>query len=368
MPLIKEKLESLQLIRAVAMLLVLFAHIDIFSNAVLKTGFFFGIFRLGGGAGVDLFFVLSGFVITFIHRQDIGKKTKSVIYLIKRFTRIYPTYWVVNLIIIPIHFLFPYFGAGDETKVSKIITSLSLYPDHTAPIVHAGWTLSNEVYFYIMFGLLIAAGFKKFLPVLFVIIPGTFIQSYFFLQGSATGNAVFQNPLLKLIFSYYNIEFLLGCLSAYLVTRYKIKLRKTLLFLGISLFLLMVFYERFYGDVDSLRVYVYGIPSFLIITALSSYELNKLLQIPKKLLPELFIFLGDASFSIYITHQLLISAVGRSLLKIGFMSTFGTFLTLGVITITTLTIGCLFHLKIEKPLWYLTRKKLLTSYNAGSKS
>lgn len=372
-----DKFQSLQIVRSFAMLLVLFAHIDIFSNAVLKSPFIFGFFRLWGGAGVDLFFVLSGFIITFIHREDIGKKTKSIPYLIKRFTRIYPTYWAVNLIIIPLHFIFPLFGAGDETQINKILTSIFLYPDKTAPIVHAAWTLSNEVYFYLMFGLLVAIGFRKFLPVLVILIIGTLLQSFFFLQGYARGDEVFPNPLLKLIFSYYNIEFLLGCLSAYLVTKYKFPQRKSLLILGIALFVFIGFYEYIKGDVESLRVYFYGISSFLIITALGSIELNnpkallsfvktKFLMLPNKYLIGLLIFLGDASFSIYLTHQLLISSIGRSLLASGLVSILGLFITLTIITIVTLIIGSIFHLIIEKPLWHNSRRKLLSMFVPGT--
>ena len=359
MPQIREKLDSLQIVRAVAMLLVLFAHIDIFSNAVLESPFLFGIFRLGGGAGVDLFFVLSGFIITFIHGQEIGKKYKSIPYLIKRFTRIYPTYWMVNMIIIPLHFVFPQFGIGDETNPHKIFYSLLLLPDLHAPIIHASWSLSNEVYFYLMFGLLIFIGFKKILPLLIIILIGTFIESFFSLGGID----IFSDPGLKLIFSYYNIEFLLGCLGAYLVTKHRITQRKILLITGITFFLLAVIYEKMWGDVERFRVYVYGIPSFFIITALSSYELNKFLQIPNKLLPKLLIFLGDASFSIYIVHQLLISGIGRTLLASGFTERFGIFITLITITVSTLAIGCIFHLKVEKLLWYFTRAKLLSLYN-----
>lgn len=371
------KFDSLQIIRALAMLLVLFAHIDIFSNAVLKSPYIFGLFRLWGGAGVDLFFVLSGFIITFIHKKDIGKKAKSVSYLIKRFTRIYPTYWVVNLIIIPIHFLMPQFGAGDETHFHKILTSIFLFPDNTAPIVHAGWTLSNEVYFYLMFGLLITLGFKKFIPLMLIIIIGTFVQSLIFLQGYVKGNEVFPNPLIKLIFSYYNIEFLLGCISAYLVTKYKIHYRKFLLILGITIFIFIGFYEWIKGDVESFRVYLYGIPSFFIITGLSSIEINnpkallslaqkKLLQIPNKYLITLLVFLGDASFSIYVTHQLLISSIGRTLLTLGFTNIFGMIITLIVITIFTLIMGCIFHLLVEKPLWNYSKKRLLSKYASNT--
>lgn len=362
-----EKLESLQIIRAVAMLMVLFAHVDIFSGFVLNSTFLFSVFRLGGGAGVDLFFVLSGFIITFVHQKDIGSKSKSIPYLIKRFTRIYPAYWAVNLIIIPLHFLFPQFGAGDERQLQKIFDSVLLLPQTHAPIVHAAWSLTNEVYFYLLFGLLIFIGFKKMLPLLVIILVGTFFESFFALSQID----IFPNPWIKLIFSYYNIEFALGCLAAFLITRYKINQRKTFLISGITLFFLMVIYEWLQGDILSLRVYLYGIPSFLIITSLSSYELNDpkiLLKIAGNNIWRLLKFLGDASFSIYITHQLLISAIGRTLISSGFVNRFGEFITLFIITTATIVLGCAFHILIEKPLLLLSRNKLLSLYNKNSKT
>lgn len=362
MPKTTEKLDHLQLIRAFAMILVLFIHTDIFTTRILHQKFLWGFFTPGGDSGVDTFFVLSGFIIFYIHRQDIGKKTKLLPYLIKRFARIYPTYWVVNLFIIPLHFLFPQFGIGDETKPFIIFNSLFLIPMNHTPIIHAAWTLVYEILFYISFGFLIFFGLKKMKYFIIPMIIATTI-GWFYSINNITG---FQSSLLYTFFSYHNFEFLLGILGAHLITSYKMKFRKNLFILGVILFCSMLTLEYFNGSpIYYLRLFGYGISSFFIITALTSIELNKSFSIPDNLLYKSLIFLGNASFSIYLTHQVLISGIGRTLLALHSDNLLGSeFIVLTTIALTVIT-GSLFHLIVEKPLLSFSRNKLL-SYQAKS--
>lgn len=83
-----KKLDSLQVLRAIAALLVVMYHSNVFSDLILKREYLMGIFRFGY-SGVDLFFVLSGFIIYYAHKNDFGNFSKLRPYLIKRFTRIY---------------------------------------------------------------------------------------------------------------------------------------------------------------------------------------------------------------------------------------------------------------------------------------
>lgn len=358
-----KKLESLQMVRAFAMLMVLFIHIDAFSARILGQSFLSGIFMPSGDSGVNIFFVLSGFIIFFVHKDDVGKKIKFLPYLIKRFSRIYPTYWLVTLILIPLHFLLPQFGAGNEREAKNIIFSLLLLPQTHAPIIHAAWSLSHEIFFYLMFSLAIILSLKTMMPFIFFIVLGSALSTVYSLQGII----IFENPFHNLIFSYHNFEFLLGCLSAYLVFKYKIRGKKLLFGTGLIILFAMIIFERINGDMSALRLFGYGIPAFLIITALTSYELKNKLVLPKSFIPKLFLILGDASFSIYITHQLLISGIGRTLMSTGLADIIGPSATITIVTIFTLSAGCIFHYKIEKPLLYHSRKKLLSLYNISNK-
>lgn len=359
MPKSTEKLDSLQLIRGIAMLLVLFIHVDTFSSKILNQTFLFGLFSPGGDAGVDMFFVLSGFIIFYVHKQDIGQKLKFFPYLIKRFSRIYPTYWVVTLLVIPLHFLFPQFGLGDETQFGRILNSFFLIPSTRAPIIHAAWTLVNEMLFYLSFSLLIYFGFKKLRPFIFAVIVLTTIGWFYSINNIAS----FQSSLLYVFFSYHNFEFLLGVLGAFLVLKKKIKFKKEILIFGVLLLASTILFEHFQNRAFyPLRLFGFGIPSFLIITGLSAFELGKSYRAPKNILYKILLFFGNASFSIYLTHQILISGIGRILLALKIPDA-----TLIIISTITLTIifGSVFHIFIEKPLMSISRKKLL-SYYQGS--
>ncbi len=358
MPPKKNQLESLQIIRAFAMILVLLVHLDVFSTRVLNKQFLYGIFSLGGDSGVELFFVLSGFIISYIHLKDVGQISKLWPYLIKRFSRIYPVYWVISLIIIPFYFFFPQYGLGDETQFRTIFYSLLLYPQNHPPIIHSAWSLSYEIFYYLMFGLMILLGFKKILPILTLILSVTVINIIY----SLIGITLFKNPVLYIIFNYHSFEFLFGCLSAYLVIRYRFQKTSSLLIAGVVIFSLTILYERYFGFLDNLRLFGYGIPAFLIITAISSKEINQTLKIPKLLFPKLLLLLGNASFSIYLTHQFLISGMGRTLVNLGFDKIFGPLILVSIVGVVTLSIGSIFYLLVEKPILYQSRKKLLSIY------
>ena len=85
----KKKLEIIQASRGIAALLVVLFHVTELSQQKLNQNFLSGLFAFGG-SGVDFFFVLSGFIILFAHRADIGQKKKLKNFVIKRAIRVYP--------------------------------------------------------------------------------------------------------------------------------------------------------------------------------------------------------------------------------------------------------------------------------------
>lgn len=89
-----KRLNLIQVFRGLAAVLVVFAHTDLIYNQNLNQDFLFKITTFGG-SGVDFFFVLSGFIMFYIHQKDIGHQNKLGIFLFKRFTRVYPLYWII---------------------------------------------------------------------------------------------------------------------------------------------------------------------------------------------------------------------------------------------------------------------------------
>jgi exopolysaccharide production protein ExoZ len=146
------KLSGVQSARGVAALLVVLYH----ATRGLSLPQYLGYIPFGncfgfGHAGVDFFFVLSGFIIMHAHAADIGKPERINRYLWRRVARIYPIYWIVTLI----QASWAFFSEDSAIRLapSHILNSLLLLPESIEPLVGVGWTLRSEMLFYIVFAL-----------------------------------------------------------------------------------------------------------------------------------------------------------------------------------------------------------------------
>jgi peptidoglycan/LPS O-acetylase OafA/YrhL len=143
------------MLRGIAALLVVLFHTQSAFGLRGAMNAFFGVFR-AGYRGVDLFFVLSGFIIAHVHAPDIGRPDRLGNYLFNRCARIYPAVWILTLCA-----GFAYaagFGGADKTgKLGSwsIIASAFLLPQIGAPLVNVTWTLKYEMFFYFVFSFLI---------------------------------------------------------------------------------------------------------------------------------------------------------------------------------------------------------------------
>lgn len=336
-----QHLDSLQALRGIASILVLFHHLSLLTMAEYKTTFLNNTF-LFGEMGVDLFFVLSGFIIYYIHHSDIGVKNKIKPFLIKRVTRIYPIYWVIFLFILPIYFIIPTFGAEYFRDFSYIVKSFLLIPQVENPLIGVAWTLTYEVFFYLLFGLLIFLNKKYSYPILFSWMAITLITFVFPVLAE-------KHYLIEFIFSPLNLEFIFGILVAiFLLKTRNLKISVSVLLIGITLFCfswISEFYELFYIH----TVLAWGIPSALIIYGLSSIETLRNIKVPRSLK-----FLGDASYSIYLTHATVMSFAVKILTTLSV----NYYLSLVLIIIICVVVGCIFHLLIEKSLLKYFRTKI----------
>lgn len=114
---------------------------------------FLGQFFKFGGTGVDIFFVLSGFIITYTTQDALKKSSNFMKFFKKRFIRIYPVYWIIitPLIFIGISITFINKTYYDFT-LTRILDTYFLLPDHLM-VSSVSWTLSYELYFYFLFSL-----------------------------------------------------------------------------------------------------------------------------------------------------------------------------------------------------------------------
>ena len=87
----KTKLDSIQMLRGIFASIVVLHHITAATIFYVNNNWMGGIFRVGW-FGVDFFFVLSGFIMVFMHKNDLINRTNIRKFYLKRFIRIYPIY------------------------------------------------------------------------------------------------------------------------------------------------------------------------------------------------------------------------------------------------------------------------------------
>lgn len=326
---------SIQACRGIAALLVVLYHLNtaIFNTPKYFSGRPFGSIFDFGHAGVAFFFVLSGFIIVFAHARDIGRVDQLRRYLWRRFQRIYPIYWVVLAAIIPIYFAVPSFGVGYETDLVTILSSFTLVYADGNTVLAVAWTLYHEILFYAAFAALIwnrTAGLVLFGA------WGTCIVGFQAISPDAPA-------FVHFLASPMNLLFPLGMLSA-VVFRSGLRLPAgTAAVVGAVAFLACGAAELVYGRSDGGSL-LYGLGSALLIVGLGRLETAAQIRIPRVLE-----FLGAASYSIYLTHFLLLSLFSKVAVAAGLRSApeWLAFLLIGGVTVAA---GCVFHAAIERPL------------------
>jgi peptidoglycan/LPS O-acetylase OafA/YrhL len=354
------KLKLIQSCRGLAALLVVLFHAAELSRSKFQQDSWFAAFQFGH-SGVNFFFVLSGFIIFYIHQSDIGRKSKLKQFILKRFIRIYPLYWLVALTLLFVLYLNPDFGSAHPRNIAVIVKSLLLLPQWQNPIISVGWTLSHEVFFYAVFSLLIYLKPKLSKTLLIGWLAVTLLL---FLLEIANVFKLDQDPAIRLIFSYHNLEFFLGCLSAYIVTTYKTLNHKSwnftqhLSLLGLSLFTISatVFNHQPPQVAD---VLTYGIPSAMIILGAASIDLEQVDAKQKVEPAPLFCYLGDASYSIYLTHYAFLSALVKFTLAINSANLFNVSAVMILLILISVSLGCFVHSYVEKPLIQALKKKFI---------
>jgi len=164
--------------------------------------------------GVDLFFVISGFVMVTVTRGKFQQSRQAVTFLYHRISRIYPLYWFYSLLVLVVFLLQPSFFNSSQFGQVNILASLLILPQKHLPLLMVGWTLVHEMYFYLIFFLLLFFPEKHLVKYI-----GLWTAIIVFLQLYITPVSL---PALRLISHPLTIEFIGGCLLA-ICTRQKKK-------------------------------------------------------------------------------------------------------------------------------------------------
>jgi peptidoglycan/LPS O-acetylase OafA/YrhL len=339
------QLHKIQHLRAIAAILVLLCHVTVSMKQNLNYEYVYSIFKFGY-MGVDLFFILSGFIICYVHYSDFGMKEKLRPFIMRRFLRIYPVYWIVLLPVITFNFLFPSYGDGFERDVSEIIQSLLLIPQDHHPILRVAWTLRHEMFFYLIFGMVLIFNRVRLLSL--IVISTWSALSFCSLFIDSPENWFW----FYFVLSPHNLEFILGC-SIAIIHKKRIvsaKMAWNTAWWGCGL-LLMSWINEYTGYVKVPEVIAWGIPSSLLVFGVSALDIAGKTQYRRKLN-----YIGDASYSIYLTHLPAIHLFLVIFKALHVLDLLGVFITATLCGALSLLSGCLFYKIIEKPILVFSKR------------
>jgi peptidoglycan/LPS O-acetylase OafA/YrhL len=309
----------------------------------------FGLLFQFGRSGADIFFVLSGFLIAFIHWQDIGHPERLGHYLARRITRIYPTYWLVLLAVVPIDLVTnTFYDRYDEPW--EIVKNILLLPQNDQ-IIDVAWSLCNELLFYTVFGLMILnrrLGFLVLLLWIATLVLRPIVAPY----DDVTWFNLLTYPM--------NFEFIAGVAAGWALQRREIRRPRILLLGGLVIFALFAIAEDHrllwsnefhlwfpgaYWNVLILRCLGYGTAGVLIVTGLSALEMKERISMPR-VLP----MLGGASYLLYLIHVPALIVLGASERHLRLLRYLPPWLLAAMFALLTMAGAMGIHLAIEKPL------------------
>jgi peptidoglycan/LPS O-acetylase OafA/YrhL len=328
------KLENIQALRAAAVFAVVSFHVAAITSewggsALLKPFLYFGF------AGVDLFFVISGFIMVTVHRRDLGNPAYRSTFVRKRFLRIMPTYWIAWLIAAALfawYYGFPPPCYGSESATLPLLKSLFLLPSaHEHCLIPQAWTLNYEMYFYLAFAVL------AFLPrqVIKPVFAAWFTLSLIATLLGPDRMGVFYR------FNAINLYFLSGCALA--VVPRQIISKNWIAFgtLGIAGWVGSGWaYSNGYfqpGDIG-VRFAYFGISSILIVASAIGSE-------GKFRVPQFALLIGNASYAIYLLHM---AAMLPIRLAVSGVVQPPVLLLATVLLVVSIASGIIYHLLIER--------------------
>jgi exopolysaccharide production protein ExoZ len=328
-------LEGIQILRAIAALMVVLHHTLEESMAAATGPKSPDWFTTFGAAGVDIFFVISGFIMFYVSFPTDGAAASPISFLAKRITRIYPFYWFCVALVLGLWSIGLFHSL--QLDVDVLVRSIFLFPSEHL-VINVSWTLVYEMYFYIIFAATLMCRSPLFSlfgtsGAIFIL----YIVGHFALDGAV--GIFLSNPIA--------FEFCFGLILAYFFQRFPVVFSAArLLFIpGFTLLLiapLAVPHEDTNGLPGGARILAWGIPAFLIVLSFLSLKPNR------TPLQRGMVLLGDASYAIYLTHPLVMITYAR-LLK-GGLANLSQWPVIPSVVLLSAVLGLFLHVFIERRL------------------
>lgn len=306
-------IRSIQYLRGLAALLVVFFHFRYYLNDVYQIDHLGDLLFQNGAFGVDLFFIISGFIICYATRRPEQRPLLS--YGMKRFFRIYP------LMVISLLVFYVLFGEEHHAVARSFVPVHADYsekgPFFGYNMLSPVWTLTYEIFFYILFavGLWISQRYRKVATL--VIITLMFFGLQFAINQKVDVSAYSDyhymdialiDPIVAVLSSPMILEFCFGIVLYMVlmalpdVSEQVLTVINPVLIALAAVAFALFFSPWFYGH----GPFKWGIPASLFLFAAVTYERYNGLPNSRTLL-----YLGNISFSLYLVHVIILKLIRK---------------------------------------------------------
>lgn len=346
-PIALSRYDGIQFLRFVASALVVLTHATFYTHERLDGSF--PVWRFGT-IGVDIFFVISGFVMMISSQSLIGRSDGWKEFTARRLLRIVPMYWLATTVKLGILLLVPAMVLHSELDPVRILLSYLFFPTTNVdgrfePLLGVGWTLIFEMFFYFCFALALRLRLDVLPFVASVMIACTVVS--LFRQDEWPAATMYFDPIV--------LYFLLGMVLAVLPRQHGrgAFLVAGSVFLVLSACLMLGDVAGAFQERGWLRMGLVVTSVYLVILA------EPMLQ---GRIPRAFLYLGEISYVLYLFHPLVAPAVPEVLERLKLES-----VALSVVgcVCAAVAFAALVHTMVEAPLASWLKRKVP---HAGSRS
>jgi exopolysaccharide production protein ExoZ len=352
------QIASIQVLRALAALMVVFSHAqaDTFDTANNAGLHFAGFHVLPLNAGVDLFFVISGFIMVYSSRRLFAAPRAGVWFMARRIARITPLYWLATGLTLVLLSYEAFKGKSAFPRVPEILASLSFIPfarpldGLPRPVLPLGWTLNYEMFFYVVFALFVALPRDRAVTAVAVSL-GLMVAAGVLVKPESTALAYWSDPII--------LEFVLGAAIALAFERgfrLKTPLAVILILCGIVFLALdLAHMAPFapppgYDPHGFIRFVAAGLPMAAIFAAvvLGGWML------PGGRLIGFLVLLGNASYALYLFHPFAVLMVRKAYTGLGLVPRLGVLPLICAEIPLAILLALGVHMVFEKPVsdWF----------------
>lgn len=341
------RLDSLQWLRALAAIMVLVGHV--IEEAAHYRGLTLAAAALPWTRGVDIFFVISGFVITLSMFRFAGSLHGAGAFFLRRILRVVPLYWLFTTLMVITLLVVPSGVKDTELDPAQFLSSYLFLPyerhdGRIAPVLSLGWTLNYEMFFYVLASAFLVLRWSRAVAGLIAA-----------LALLALAGAVFDFPHTALQFWTNSIvlEFGFGVLLALLWkrrgTQHVPLLAAGLVLAGLAALVML-------HDTPLPRAIAAGLPALLIVAG------PVLFLVPSPgPLNQAGLALGDASYALYLSHRFVLRLATLALLPLLPAGPDGTIVFVILVTVAATAFSLAVYRHIERPLLAALNRRFLSA-------